>query len=220
MLGGTLIQVSFTSATPLTSYWILIDGRREVCYCPLSTGGWVANIIFSLDGPALRANAMITYANYLIAHKNISHVITTLWPIIKLDLDYVADNWNKTTSVNGHFGPWASLTAYTAMTSFDLWEEVSSSSFFTTAVQHRSLRQGALLASAISQPSVVAGYTMQATSLLCFLQVCRLYHLVGYSANDSLAVVLEPIIQLNDRQHKQWPLWEGCEYYFDQHPHL
>ena len=54
---------------------------------------------------------------------------------------------------------------------FDLWEEVNSSSFFTTGVQHRALREGAALASAIGQTSVVSGYTTQANNLLCFLQV-------------------------------------------------
>jgi glucoamylase len=53
---------------------------------------------------------------------------------------------------------------------FDLWEEVNSSSFFTTAVQHRSLRQGIALANKIGQTGVVSGYTTQANNLLCFLQ--------------------------------------------------
>ncbi|KAF8843358.1 hypothetical protein BDN67DRAFT_1008994 [Paxillus ammoniavirescens] len=70
--------------------------------------------------------------------------------MIQLDLDYVANNWNQTT--------------------FDLWEEVNSSSFFTTAVQHRALRQGAALANTIGQTSVVSGYTTQAQNSLCFLQ--------------------------------------------------
>ncbi len=56
---------------------------------------------------------------------------------------------------------------------FDLWEEVNSSSFFTTAVQHRALREGATFATRIGQTSVVAGYTTQADNLLCFLQVSR-----------------------------------------------
>jgi glucoamylase len=54
--------------------------------------------------------------------------------------------------------------------SFDLWEEVSSSSFFTTAVQHRSLREGAALATALGQTSVVSNYNTQAGNILCFLQ--------------------------------------------------
>ncbi|KAG5636633.1 hypothetical protein H0H81_007342 [Sphagnurus paluster] len=102
------------------------------------------------DGPALRSTALITWANFLLTQGNTSYVTGTLWPIIKLDLDYVASNWNQT--------------------GFDLWEEVNSSSFFTTAVQHRSLRQGAALATAIGQTSVVSGYTTQAANVLCFLQ--------------------------------------------------
>ncbi|PAV20912.1 glucoamylase [Pyrrhoderma noxium] len=102
------------------------------------------------DGPALRATAFITYANWLLANDNTTFVSNTLWPIIKLDLDYVSQNWNQTT--------------------FDLWEEVSSSSFFTAAVQHRSLREGATLATAIGQTSVVSGYQTQAANILCFLQ--------------------------------------------------
>jgi glucoamylase len=55
--------------------------------------------------------------------------------------------------------------------SFDLWEEVDSSSFFTSAVQHRALRQGSALAAATGQISVVSGYNAQANDILCFLQV-------------------------------------------------
>ncbi|KAI0042277.1 carbohydrate-binding module family 20 protein [Auriscalpium vulgare] len=102
------------------------------------------------DGPALRSTAMITFANWLLDNNNSTFVTNTLWPIIKLDLDYVANSWNQT--------------------SFDLWEEISSSSFFTTAVQHRSLREGSALATRIGQTSVVSGYNTQADNVLCFLQ--------------------------------------------------
>ncbi|KAH7927805.1 glycoside hydrolase family 15 protein [Leucogyrophana mollusca] len=102
------------------------------------------------DGPALRSTAIITYANWLLANNNASYVTETLWPIIKLDLDYVMNNWNQST--------------------FDLWEEIDSSSFFTTAVQHRALREGSALATAIGQTSVVSGYDTQAANVLCFLQ--------------------------------------------------
>jgi len=50
-----------------------------------------------LDGPALRATAIITYANWLLSHNNASYVSDTLWPIIQLDLDYVGGNWNSST---------------------------------------------------------------------------------------------------------------------------
>ncbi|KAI0926850.1 hypothetical protein AcV5_007534 [Taiwanofungus camphoratus] len=102
------------------------------------------------DGPALRATAIITYANWLLANGNTSFVTDTLWPVLQLDLDYVASNWNYST--------------------YDLWEEINSSSFFTTAVQHRALREGATLANKIGETSVVSNYDSQADSLLCFLQ--------------------------------------------------
>ncbi|KII83020.1 carbohydrate-binding module family 20 protein [Plicaturopsis crispa FD-325 SS-3] len=100
------------------------------------------------DGPALRSTALITYANWLLDNNNSSFVSKTLWPIIKLDLDYVHDKWNST--------------------SFDLWEEIESHSFWTTAVQHRSLREGAALASKISESS--SGYSSEADNVLCYLQ--------------------------------------------------
>ncbi|KAH8118290.1 glucoamylase [Phellopilus nigrolimitatus] len=101
------------------------------------------------DGPALRATALITYANWLISDGNSSYVSNTLWPVIKLDLEYVSQNWNQTTLIS---------------------KEVSSSSFFTSAVQHRSLREGAALATTLGQTSVVSGYTDQAANILCFMQ--------------------------------------------------
>ncbi|EPS97511.1 hypothetical protein FOMPIDRAFT_154119 [Fomitopsis schrenkii] len=102
------------------------------------------------DGPALRATAIITYATHLYNSGNTSYVTNTLWPIIELDLNYVAGNWNQST--------------------FDLWEEVDSSSFFTTAVQHRSLREGVIFANLIGQTSDVSNWGTQADALLCFLQ--------------------------------------------------
>ncbi|KAG8759588.1 hypothetical protein FRC11_001789 [Ceratobasidium sp. 423] len=100
------------------------------------------------DGPALRATTMMTYGTYLGATN--SYTTSTIWPYVKLDLDYVANNWNNT--------------------GYDLWEEVSGSSFFTIAVQHRALRQGAAFATAQSDSTRATTYTTQAANLLCFLQ--------------------------------------------------
>ncbi|KIM36100.1 carbohydrate-binding module family 20 protein [Hebeloma cylindrosporum] len=111
------------------------------------TGGWGRP---QRDGPALRATALIAYGNWLVAHSNSSYAKSTLWPIIKLDLDYVASTWN--------------------LTGFDLWEEVNSSSYFTSAVQHRALREGAAFATKIGQTSVVSRYNTQAANVLCFMQ--------------------------------------------------
>jgi hypothetical protein len=126
------------------------------------------------DGPALRSTTLIKYANWLLANGNTSYVTSTLWPVIKLDLDYVSSNWNQST--------------------FDLWEEIDSSSFFTTAVQHRALREGSALATAIGETSVVSGYTAQASNLFCFQQVraVSLFLRLVYCDLPSSLVLLEP----------------------------
>ncbi|KAF8798899.1 glycoside hydrolase family 15 protein [Phlegmacium glaucopus] len=102
------------------------------------------------NGPALRATALMSYAEWLMDNSNTSFVSSNIWPVLKLDLDYTANFWNQS--------------------GFDLWEEISSSSFFTTAVQHRALRAGAALASKLGQTSVVSSYSTQADNVLCFLQ--------------------------------------------------
>ncbi|KAF9013323.1 glucoamylase [Cyathus striatus] len=106
----------------------------------VSTGG--------LDGPPLRAIALITYANWLLKDSNATYVNNSLLPVIKLDLDYTAKYWNQS--------------------GFDLWEEVSSRSFFTTAVQHRALREGSTFATKIGQsalaPILASIHTFDATA--------------------------------------------------------
>ncbi|KAG8736348.1 hypothetical protein FRC10_009409 [Ceratobasidium sp. 414] len=100
------------------------------------------------DGPALRSVTMITFANNQLK-KNKSYV-QSIWPVIKLDLDYVATFWNQS--------------------GYDLWEEVYGSSHFTLAASHRSLRQGAALANTLGYAALANNYTTQAENVLCFLQ--------------------------------------------------
>lgn len=100
------------------------------------------------DGPALRAIALITYANWLVSNGYSSTASDLVWPIIRNDLSYVAQYWNQT--------------------GFDLWEEVQGSSFFTTASQHRALVQGAALASSLGTSCTAC--TSVAPQILCFLQ--------------------------------------------------
>ena len=58
------------------------------------------------DGPALRATTFILYANWLIKNDNITWVTHNLWPVIKLDLDYVHNYWNRSRYVSNHgFNP-------------------------------------------------------------------------------------------------------------------
>lgn len=100
------------------------------------------------DGPALRATAMIAYGKSLIAANETDTVVNVIWPIVQNDLHYVAEYWNET--------------------GFDLWEEVNGSSFWTTAVQHRALIEGANFATSIGK--TCSGCGSEAPSLLCFLQ--------------------------------------------------
>jgi len=100
------------------------------------------------DGPALRAIAMIGYSKWLVANGYKSTASSLVWPIIRNDLAYVAQYWNQT--------------------GFDLWEEVQGSSFFTVAVQHRSLVEGSLLAKSLG--TSCSGCDDIAPHVLCFLQ--------------------------------------------------
>ncbi|KAG9008965.1 hypothetical protein FRB94_005530 [Tulasnella sp. JGI-2019a] len=102
------------------------------------------------DGPALRSIALLTYAIWLEANSGSANVTNTIWPMVILDLDYVAGNWNNT--------------------GYDLWEEVNGSSLFTIAMQHRALRQGAAFATVMGDTTRNTTYTTQAANLLCFLQ--------------------------------------------------
>ena len=100
------------------------------------------------DGPALRATALIAYCRYLIGSGDATTVSNVIWPIISNDLSYVSQYWNETT--------------------FDLWEEVQGSSFFTTAVQYRALVEGNALAQQIGK--TCTSCLSQAPNILCFLQ--------------------------------------------------
>jgi len=102
------------------------------------------------DGPALRASAMMQYAEWLLKNGNSTYVERSLWPVIQLDLDYVATYWKEPT--------------------FDLWEEINSKSFFTAAVQHRSLREGSSIASRLQQHAKSREYSAQADGVLCFMR--------------------------------------------------
>jgi glucoamylase len=103
------------------------------------------------DGPALRATALITYARWLLSTRSkedAAEARDKVWPVVQNDLTYVAQYWNDT--------------------GFDLWEEVRGSSFFTTAVQHRALVEGAALGKQLGKD--VSNYVSQAPNILCFLQ--------------------------------------------------
>lgn len=100
------------------------------------------------DGPALRAIALVNYANQLLSRGENALVTEIIWPILQNDLSYVTQHWNETT--------------------FDLWEEVKGASFFTTAMQYRALVEGQQLARELGKPCQHCA--SQAPQILCFLQ--------------------------------------------------
>ncbi|CAI7627973.1 unnamed protein product [Penicillium discolor] len=100
------------------------------------------------DGPALRATALISFGQWLIDNGYTTYATDIVWPVVRNDLSYVAQYWNQT--------------------GFDLWEEVSGSSFFTVAAQHRALVEGSTFASQVG--SSCSYCESQAPQVLCFLQ--------------------------------------------------
>jgi glucoamylase len=100
------------------------------------------------DGPPLRATALTIYANWLIENGNAAQATNTVWPVIAKDLVYAVRYWNQT--------------------GFDLWEEVSGSSFFTLSATHRALAEGAALATKLGKDC--DGCASAAPQVLCFLQ--------------------------------------------------
>ncbi|KAG9255759.1 glucoamylase/glucan 1,4-alpha-glucosidase-like protein [Emericellopsis atlantica] len=100
------------------------------------------------DGPPLRATALILYAGWLVDNGEASKAADTVWPVIAKDLDYTVRYWNET--------------------GYDLWEEVSGSSFFTLSASHRALVEGAALASTLDK--TCPGCAEWAPQVLCFTQ--------------------------------------------------
>ena len=137
------------------------------------------------DGPALRAIALITYANWLINHNYSSTALNVVWPIAKNDLAYVAQYWYDDYLERSTWSELTLLTMNRNQTGFDLWEEVRGSSFFTVAAQYRckssqpvyglscltfraALVEGANLASKLG--TSCSSCTSISPQILCFLQ--------------------------------------------------
>lgn len=106
------------------------------------------------DGPALRAMALIIFANTLLDNGQSDYVSEHLYQssldslsmgAIKRDLEYIAHHWQEAN--------------------FDLWEEVYGDHFFTAMVQRRALLQGAKLASRLDDHSAALFYRQQAEAL-------------------------------------------------------
>jgi glucoamylase len=106
------------------------------------------------DGPALRALALIGFANTLITSNDSDYVRRYLYQptlehasmgVIKIDLEYIAHHWQDE--------------------SFDLWEEVKGKHFFTQMVQRKALLEGVILASKLGDNLAAAYYQKQVNDL-------------------------------------------------------
>jgi glucoamylase len=112
------------------------------------------------DGPALRAASLCRLANLLLDNGRpdlVNLVKSKLYDsvlptnsLIKSDLEYVSHNWN--------------------LTCVDLWEESSGDHFYTKIVQRRALREGAKLATRLSDPGAAQWYSAQSTALETAIQ--------------------------------------------------
>ncbi|OBT63964.1 hypothetical protein VE03_05984 [Pseudogymnoascus sp. 23342-1-I1] len=120
------------------------EPKFEVTLAPF-TGAWGRP---QRDGPALRADVLIGYGNWLVNNGYSATAEAVIWPILANDLAYVVQYWNQA--------------------GFDLWEEVDGSSFFTTASQHRALVQGIAFAAKIGK--TCNNCATVAPQILCFLQ--------------------------------------------------
>ena len=100
------------------------------------------------DGPALRATALILYANWLVGNGARGQAADKVWPVIAKDLDYTTRFWNRT--------------------GYDLWEEINGSSFFTLSASHRALVEGTALAKTLGK--TCNDCAASAPKVLCFMQ--------------------------------------------------
>ncbi len=110
------------------------------------------------DSPALRAITLIGFANQLLDEGDrIDYVGAKLYQaemppntIIKRDLEYVAHNWQDL--------------------SYDLWEEVLGTHFYTRMVQRRAMVLGAALALRLGDVGAARFYSAQAQDILADLE--------------------------------------------------
>ncbi|MEY4616066.1 MAG: hypothetical protein RJB66_1026 [Pseudomonadota bacterium] len=132
------------------------------------------------DGPAIRALAMINYAEALISEGRLSEVnklyraeLPTTSPI-KRDLEYISHHWQEQ--------------------SFDLWEEVKGLHFFTRMAQRSALIRGAQLAEKLKDPKAAHFYIINARELE--------KHLLKHRS-EARGYIVPTIHQTDGWQHKK-----------------
>ena len=109
------------------------------------------------DGPALRAISLIHWANNLLAegdeaivrHRLYDAALPATLPI-KKDLEYLSHHWREP--------------------SFDIWEEVQGTHFYTLMVIRRALLEGAILARRLDDQGAAEWYHSQAKQVELAIQ--------------------------------------------------
>lgn len=130
------------------------------------TGGWGRP---QNDGPALRALAMIKFANLMLKERNQDYVIKKLYhgvipadSPIKKDLEYTAHHWREP--------------------SFELWEEEMGMHFYTLMAQHTALQEGAKLARELGDGGAANFYQKESLAIAQYIKRNFLDSKIGIKA--------------------------------------
>ncbi|VDB84180.1 unnamed protein product [Peniophora sp. CBMAI 1063] len=106
------------------------------------------------DGPPFRGGIMMKYAHWLLepeAKNSSAWVAQNLWPAINLDLKWISTHWNSS--------------------SYDLWwPPIWGGSYWTAALQYRTLRGGAALGRRLNILQDVVDYEQKANLVLDYMQ--------------------------------------------------
>jgi glucoamylase len=109
------------------------------------------------DGPAMRAISLIHWANVLISEGKESIVRQKMYDSklpatspIKMDLEYVSHHWKDP--------------------SYDIWEEVKGTHFYTLMIERRSLLEGSALAHKLGDEGAAEWYSIQGKEIEIELQ--------------------------------------------------
>jgi len=91
---------------------VRVEVKFEIPSGSIYTGGWCRP---QTDGPAIRARALLQWANILWSQGEKDRATNDVWPLAAADLDWVSKNWEE-VNMNPQ--------------GCDLWEEVRSENFF------------------------------------------------------------------------------------------
>lgn len=132
---------------------VRVEPKFNLPNADVYTGGWCRP---QTDGPAIRGTTLALFAEQLLASGNSSYVTKFLWTgddtvlnggLVAYDLDWVAANWDQVSGC-------------------DLWEEVSSNSFFWNLVHQKlAMSIGGALARKMGDTKRAATYGNASTAL-------------------------------------------------------